>query len=432
MPLQQKYVSEKDLEKNRFLGILEGATARTIFNLTSGAFLVGLLKAMGASDAVCGYILAIPVLAAVIQFLSPIILESLPYRKRIILIGSSLHRFLLSALILIPFLPLDRDVKLWLTGIIFFFSYVGVSFVTPAISNLYVSFVPQNMRGKYFGNRESYILLTATAVTLILGKILDSYTEADKELVGYIIVYGVIFVLALINFTSYMKIKEVPLLHSKERIRIVEIFTLPFKDKVFINYFIMSILWNIATQIGGAFFGVYLKSDLGLNYTTITILSMINSLFYVLSARAWGKYADKKGWTHTTKLTIGILAVCHGLWFLAAKGSPILLVLLAVTHMIGGTAWSGINVALFNMQFDFTPDEKRTVYLGFNAASSGIIGYLAAIVGSQLVNRYGKESIILLGTAFDIKQILFLISSILLMLCAVYISIFMRPRKKTH
>lgn len=82
MPSHYRYPSEKELEKNRLLVIIEGASAKIIFNLTTGAFLVGLLKYMGASDKVCGYILAIPVLAAIIQVISPIVLEGLVYRKR--------------------------------------------------------------------------------------------------------------------------------------------------------------------------------------------------------------------------------------------------------------------------------------------------------------------------------------------------------------
>lgn len=429
MPLPLKYPSEKDLERNRLLGIPEGASAKAIYNLTTSAYLVGLLKTMGASDAVCGYILALPVLAAFIQFLSPIILESLPSRKRLILIGTALHRFLLAALIVIPFLPLSSSVKLWSTGIIYFVSYVAVGFVNPAISNFYVSFVPQNMRGKYFGNRESYMLLIATVITLILGKVLDGYTEAGRELSGYVIVYAVIFVLAAANFILYFKMKEVPLIHSQERIRVREIFTLPFKDKLFINYFIMSILYNIAIQIASAFFGVYLKSDLSLNYTTITILSMVNSVFYVLSAGIWGRYADKKGWANTTWLTLGILSVCHALWFFASQGSPAVLFLVTGGHVLGGIAWSGINVALFNLQFDFTPDEKRTVYIGFSAATSGIVGFLAATLGSELVSHFEHEKLYLIGAAFDIKQILFLTSSLLLALCSLYIIIFMKPKK---
>ena len=432
MALKFDYPSEMDLEKNRLLGIFEGASGRIIFNLTSGAFLVGYLKYMGASDTVCGYILAIPVLAAGIQFLSPIILESLPYRKTIITIGTVIHRFLISALILIPFIPISVRAKLWAVGIVFFISYLAFSFVNPAISNMYVSFVPQNIRGKYFGMRESYILLAATIVTLILGKILDSFTSAGKELIGYIVTYIIIFVFTLLNCSSYLLMKEVPLNHSKERIKISEIFTLPFNDKQFITYFIMLILWNVAYQIANSFFSVYLKSDLNMSYTTITLLTLVHSVIYVLTARKWGRFADRKGWANTSMITIGILSICHALWFFSSKESPYILTFLITAYIASGIAWSGINVALFNLQFDFTPDEKRTVYIGLSAAASGIIGFLAAVLGSQLVNIFGSNKIFLLGKPFDIKQILFLTSALLLFLCALYIKFIMGPKQNNN
>ncbi|NLB78097.1 MAG: MFS transporter, partial [Clostridiaceae bacterium] len=173
MSPQLKYPLEKDLEKNRFLMIIEGASARTIFNLTSGAYLVGLLKFMGASDTFCGYVLAMPVLAAIIQVLSPIILESLESRKRIIMVGSMIHRFLLVTLIATPFIPVRPNTRLIIAAIIFLISNFAVSFVNPAISNMYISFVPQNIRGRFFGGRESTMLIVATLVTLIMGTVLD-------------------------------------------------------------------------------------------------------------------------------------------------------------------------------------------------------------------------------------------------------------------
>lgn len=430
MSKELKYPSEKDLEKNRLLCTIEGASARTIFNLTSGAFLVGFLKYMGASDTVCGYIIAIPVLAAFIQFLSPIVLESLPYRKKIITIGCLIHRVLLSALVIMPFLPASKEIKLWGTGIIFFISYSSVAFVTPAVSNMYVSFVPQSIRGKYFGKRESYILIVTTAVALILGKVLDTLKAANNELAGYVVVYAVILIFTIINTASLISIKEVPLLHSNDRIKISEIFTLPFKNKRFMTYFIMLIIWNMSIQFAGAYFSVYLKSDLGISYTTITILFMVQSIVYVLTAGLWGKFADKNGWSTTTMLAIGSLGICHALWFLTFKGSPLVLVFMTLTHILAGISWSGINVALFNIQFDFAPDEKRTVYIGLSAATSGIIGYISAVLGAQLVGLFGSNKIVVFGVSFDIKQLLFLASATLLTICALYIRTFMHKKVK--
>lgn len=426
MSSKLKYPSEKELEKNRFLGIIEGASARIIFNMTSSAFLVGLLKYMGASDTFCGYILAMPVFAAIIQVLSPIILESLQSRKTIIMIGAMVHRLLLSSLIFTPFLPVSPKARLFIVAIIFLISNLAVSFVNPAISNMYISFVPQNIRGKYFGGRESYLLFAATLVTLAMGKVLDVYKDKGSEITGHIIVYIFIFFFTVVNFITYLFMKEVPLVHTSERLKLSEIFTLPFKNKKFIRYFIMLIIWNFAVQIAGAYFSVYLKSDLDMSYTVITFLSFINAIVYIFMARVWGRFADRNGWAKTTMITVGILSLCHFSWFLSSKNSGLIMLLLVINHITGGIAWSGINVSLFNLQFDFTPDEKRTVYIGFSAAFSGFLGYIVAVIGAQLVGIFGNKEVMLLGRFYDIKQILFLISSLLLVTCSLYIFIFMR------
>lgn len=424
-PEEFTHPTEKEMETNRLLGIFEGSSARIIQNLTTGAFLVGLLKYIGASDAVCGYIIALPVLAAVIQFLSPIILESLPRRLKIIRLGSAVHRLMLSSLVFITFLPFKSSVKLWIAGIIFLISNLILSFVNPAVSTMYVSFVPQSIRGRYFGMRESYLLAVASVVTLILGKVLDDFTYSGNEGLGHMVVYGTVFIFTVVNYLSYRFMKEVPIVHSKERLKIADIFTIPLKDRNFMYYFVMLILWNIALQIASAFFSVYLKSDLDMNYTTINVLSIINSLIYVISARKWGRFADKYGWATTTMITIGILSICHAVWTFSFKNSPILLVLLVLAHVLGGIAWSGINVSIFNLQFDFTPDENRMVYIGFSAAVSGIIGYVAALIGSKMVSLFDNNIISVFRADFNVKQLLFLSSSLLLMLCSLYIYFFM-------
>ena len=294
MAPQLNYPKEKDLE-NRLLMIIEGASAKTVFNLTSGAFLVGLLKYMGASDTFCGYVLAIPVLAAVIQVLSPIILESMKSRKGIIITGSMVHRLLLVTLIAVPFLPFSQQTRLIIAAIIFLISNIAVSFVNPAISNMYISFVPQNIRGRFFGNRESVMLFTATLITLIMGTVLDVQKDAGNEIKGHVIVYIFIFILTLINFFSYLFMKEVPLVHTQARIKLSEIFSLPFKNKIFIRYFIMLIILNFAAQIANAYFSVYLKSDLDMSYTVITALSFINTMTYAFMARIWEICRHKVG-----------------------------------------------------------------------------------------------------------------------------------------
>jgi len=74
-------LTDKDMEMSRNISIFEGCTARTIFTLTSGAFLVGFAKYIGASDQIAGIIAAIPVLAGIIMVFSPLVFERMENRK---------------------------------------------------------------------------------------------------------------------------------------------------------------------------------------------------------------------------------------------------------------------------------------------------------------------------------------------------------------
>lgn len=316
-----------------------------------------------------------------------------------------------------------------MTAIIYFISHLAVSFINPAISSMYVSFVPQSIRGRYFGLRESYLLLSATVVTFLLGRVLDNHTAAGNEVTGHIIAYIVVFIFTLINSATFLMMKEVPLAHTSKRIKISEVFLLPLKDKKFTKYFIMLIIYHFGIQIANAFYSVYLKADLNLNYTVITALSLIHAIFYIFSARLWGRFADKNGWAKTTMITVGILGIGHFIWFFAFKGSPLTIFLLVLAYISGGIAWGGINVSLFNLQFDFTPDEKRIVYIGFSAALSSFIGWIAALLGAELVGLFEQNDIVISNISINIKQLLFLASAILLIICSLYISIFMKQDK---
>jgi len=53
---------------------------------------------------------------------------------------------------------------------------------------------------------------------------------------------------------------------------------------------------------------------------------------------------------------------------------------------------------------------------------------VAAIIGSQLVKLFGETDLTIGGTPIDIKQILFIISAVLIFVCAAYIYFFMRKK----
>jgi len=424
---QNAFLPEKTMQMNRRLGMFEGGTARVIFNLTSGSFMVGYLKLLGASDTVCGYILSIPILAAAIQFLAPIVLEQLEFRKRIIVIGSELHRLLLFSLIIIPFLPFESSVKLWISAILYLVSNLAVSFISPAVSNMYVSFVKPQDRGKYFGTRESVILVIATVMNLLMGKVLDLFRAAGNERGGFVAVYLVVLMMTAVNMWSYIKMKEVPLVHNPNPMKIKEVFTLPLKSPLFLRFFILSVCWNLSFMVSASFYGVYQVNELAMSYTTINLLGMLSSSVYFAAAFLWGRIADKTGWAFTTAFSFLFVGITSLIWFFITPG-PHMIPLMSVSMVTSGLAWSGINISMFNLQYDFMPNDKRTVYIGFNSTISGLLGYSASLLGAYLVGKFTDLDTDFFGTAIGIKQILFLASGVLVIGCALYVHLFMNKK----
>ena len=89
-------------------------------------------------------------------------------------------------------------------------------------------------------------------------------------------------------------------------------------------------------------------------------------------------------------------------------------------HVIGGLP-AGVNISLLNIPYENTPDEARTVYLGFNAALSGLVGFMSSMFASWMVWKMENYRGLLLGMEITQFQMIFLISGMLMVVAGLYI-----------
>ncbi len=424
-------LSEADYEKSRLMAIFEGISARIIFGFTTGAFLTGYLKYIGADDKLCGQIAAIPVLAGIIQFFSPLLLEKLDRRKPLVTCFNALHRIMLVLLMFIPLLPIPVNSRLFLVGALYFLSHLMVNMVSPATVNMIISLVPQGMRGRYFGNREIFLIFISSVMNIVMGRVLDTFELQGRPYTGYIVMYGTALLAMLMNLFSYLKIKEPPLTAAKTEISFKSLFALPLQDKKFRKVIVLFFIWGVSLNFASPFFSVYMVSKLELSYTFITICGLLNALSYVVSVRIWGKAADKKTFTYTAMLSLTLLGLTHAGWFFAAKGVAFEQPIVILLHMTSGMAWGGINISLLNIPYEYTPDEGKTVYLGFNAALSGLVGFISSMIASWIVGEMQNFQGRFLGIGITQFQLIFAVSGVLTILAGVYIRLAILKRKKT-
>lgn len=423
-------VEEEDRRRGRKLFIYEGITARTVFLLTSGAYLAGFASLLGADDSFNGMIAAVPALAGIVQIFSPMVFENLSRRKFLVSIFCFIHRLLLGGMVFIPLIVRDQRLRLYSMWVVYLIAYLCSSYVTPAASNWIVSLTNPRDRGTYFGTRDSILFAVSTVFNLIMGRVLDVFKNKGMEYTGFILVFSIALVFAVANFLLLSSIKEPPVQRRGTVPAIKQIFDEPLSDKGFRKVIGLFLMWNIGLQIGAPFFAVYMVTGLKLDYTYITICNMISSIVMVTAARLWGRLADKSSWPNISMLSIGILAVCHSLWFFTTPSN--VYVLMPVNQILGGLAWGGINIALFNIQFIYSPEKGRTVYLGFNAALGGIVGFVFSIIGSFIVKLFDGKTFHILTLPVTKMQVVFGLSGMLLAFCTLYIKLVFKESVSTN
>lgn len=420
-------IHEEDLHKSRVLSIFEGSTARTVGSLTSGAFIAGYLKYLGADDRLNGIIAAIPVLSGVIMFLTPLFFEAKSRRKAPITIGAFVARILLSFLILIPLIIGDKNIGLAYLAASYLLAHLIISFIAPPTTTWQISLAPESIRGRYFGIRESVVLGFVTIITLGMGRILDASRIGGQQSKGFLILFIVILILSIINFIFACLIREPEAKLAERPIQKSDIFILPLKDKTFRKIIGLIILWNLGYQMSAPFTSVYMVSGLKLNYTFITLTGIFAAIASVINARILGRIADKQSWLYISKICVGFQIVSQFLWFFVNQNTAFYLV--PLSQLLGGAAWGGINISLMNIQFKYSPERMKTIYIGFSSAIGGLVGFASSLVGSLLITILGDYKLTQFGFEAGSMQILFALSGILMVLCMVYINLLKKKIK---
>jgi len=414
-------ISEEDLHKSRILSVFEGSTARTVAALTSGVFIAGYLKYLGADDRLNGIIGAIPVLAGIVMLLTPLFFETRSRRKAPIAIGAFIARILLSFLILVPLIIKDRVIGLVYLTVTYFLAHLIISFINPPASAWQISLAPESIRGRYFGIRESVVIGCVTIITLGMGKILDVSELRRQQDKGFLALFIAVLILTIINFIFACSIKEPEVETACGPIAKSDIFKLPVKDKTYRKIVGLVLLWNLGYQLSAPFTSVYMVSGLNLNYTFITLTGIFSAAASVICARILGRTADRKSWLYTSRVCAASQMVSQFLWFFVNRENALYLIPFA--QLLSGAAWGGINISLMNIQYKYSPDRMKTIYIGFSSAAGGLVGFASSLLGSLLITVMGDIKIKHFGFEAGNMQILFALSGILMVFCMTYVNL---------
>lgn len=426
--LVNRTVTDDNLELSRRRFVLEGCLANAIFTLTSGAFLVGYASYLGANEQFNGIIVALPLLANIIQMFSPLVLEKLPRRRPLIVALCLFYRTLLCLMMFIPFVTDSKPARLLILGSMYFLAYCASGFLTPASASWIISLVPEKLRGRYFGLRDMCILASAAVVSLVMGRILDLFKLHNQDYLGFVVVFSVALIITLFNVLTLKRIKEPEVKPYDQTLDIKRLISIPLRDKQFRKVVLLNILWNLSVQFSLPFFSVYMVNGLKLSYTYIMVIGIILSCVQSYSARIWGRISEKRSWEFTVVASMTVLGIVHVTWSFINHSTYFLII--PFVQVLAGIGWAGVNLSLFNIQFKYAPQEGRTVFVGFNAALAGAAGFFSALMGSVVVGALSGIKIDIKVTVLDNMLIVFGISGLMILCCAAYFSWCFKDKKR--
>jgi len=430
-----------DLLRSRKFFTVDGISSQSILMLCTGAFLVKLLKYLGVNDTLNGLISSIPALTGLFQIIGAKYAGRLKKSKLFVSSLALTHRLIFASLFFLPLLRTTTANKTILFVILLSLAYMIGQLITPAASNWLMSLTPQNIRGRYLGLREKYMIVISSSITLIAGRMLDFFEFNNLLSMGFMAVGFLILILGIINFTALSMIHE-PLINTSDidthesekygsilkrdnkaskqnneihKIKIKEIFA----NENFRKILNITAMWSISFNIVIIYWGIYLVVDLKLSITYLMFIALMGSLIRMFLAGFWGRIADRTSWANVLKIIFFLLGCIHILLsFVVPKYG---FITYAVGSLLAAIPWAGMNFAMFGIQFDFAPHENRSSYIATNGTLAGFSSFTGALIGGLSVYLIQKYGLTIFGTKIYAQQLLMAISGVMIISCSIYV-----------
>lgn len=438
-------LSRLQVRKALRIWTVEGCVSTVQMTLTSGAFITGFALYLGCTNTQMGMIAAIPAFAGLLQLFSSYFAQRYGTRSVIVPVFAFLSRILWIPALLIPYvLPQPIWVPAFL-ALILLMSALG-NVATPLWTAWMSDLVPEDYRGRYFGQRNMYAGLVGMVGAIVAGAFYDSATK--RHMMSEPAAFSTLFLASCVCAVWALALGRQspdiadPNAGSRGDMSAgvsgaLSYYAAPFADSNFrrVIYFYSAL--TMAINIAGQFFTVYQISVLKLDYTTFQILAAITSLGSLAAMPLWGYLADKYGNKPILHICMVMVLLppimwCFthpdtfpGLWTVTAHGHVIFSYSkldIALLNMIAGLGWSGVGLTQFNIMIGVAPQERRTVYVSAISAVTGIAGGIAPLLGGYLLDVLKDVHFSQHGMVRNNYHVLFLVSALMRLISLGFLS----------
>jgi Na+/melibiose symporter-like transporter len=426
---------EGERRRGLVISVVEGLFAQSHSALTGlgvggNALTFGFALLLGAGDRALGLLAAIPPLSAAAQLVGAALVPRVAERRRLVMVSSTLSRVLWIGCGLLPLLLGPGDAAL--AG--FLLLFVLSSALLNLSGNPWVSWmsdlVPSSLRAGYFALRNNACSAIGICVALSAGLLLDRFfggvprggaVGADPALTtvriqGFLLLFTVAAAAGICCGLLLRIQPEPPRERPPEtgpRPGVRDVLVEPFRDALRrpgLRGFLLFVgLFGFVNGFAAPFWSPYQLEELRLPYATVNgTLVLVQGVAVLLALPVWGRIARRFG--NRIVVTMALTLICtHPLYYLVATPERWWPMLLDAAS--SGAAWSGYNLAIFNLALGLSKGPRSERMFAVYATTAGLAQATSSALAGAVVGAL--PYLIHLGpVTLDRRQLVFLCASL--------------------
>lgn len=388
---------KKEYKKYLTSSVLDTANNK----IASTSFITTFAVYLGLSDLAIGIYAVLDTITNIIQIFAAPIFSKIGQSKFVVLTNYTIYRLASVCFAFIPFISDSINVRT-----IYFFIFASIYAITGELG--YITFVNWRMtlvkkedRTKFAATRNIMKNTLVMAFSLVMGVLLDKFTAKGYELYGFLILFGIVFLIAFIDIAIRINTYK-PQIENKQ-IRIKESVSRPAKDKSFRKILVITGINRFAFGIGMMYLNVYLLRYVQINYIYYSILNIIINLSDAIFSNFWAKRAENRDWKKVL-IPMGVIYMTAFALLFVLK-NQILIYMLPVVYVLIGCANSAYEIYDHIAIYEGSKENYQTSYVTFERFIEGIVTAIIPILSYTIFAENNNA----IKTTFFIAIVVYLI-----------------------
>ncbi len=383
------------LRRNIALCTGEGLVAMPIVFMTQpGNFIVAMLlsQTFHLGETMFGLIVSLPYWCNVVQlFVLPFLTRAWS-QKAIALSISWLHLAVWIGLgFALPHIPTD-DVErasrwlFWLFALsALFHSVVGVSW-----TSWVQEWVPDRLRGKYFGRRNRFLQISTIVFLLAAGEALTQLNVITPVLGFQAVIAASVFLRMFSILAQYRILATSPTVTREAGLDYRTQVRLILKNRPLLWLYAFGAAFGLLANLFGPFFNVFLYDSIGMNVAQVSMLTVIFNVTGAMALPAWGQFMDRHGNRPAMNVALVAWMVPGFLWaFLTPDNAW----MIKFVYAAGGIFSAGYLLGSFNLLLKLVPPEAKTAAISINVAVTSLAAAVAPIIGGLVLDHLWSRGV---------------------------------------